>query len=75
CASIIQAKMHTKGLCLHAEIAKVIDTIKISNFDKPAIEFIKNNDGLKFMTTNYDLLLEKQVLDGLPVTSYAIGYP
>ncbi|HDZ3738642.1 TPA: SIR2 family protein [Vibrio vulnificus] len=75
CASIIQAKMHTKGLCLHTEIAKVIDTIKISNFDKPAIEFIKNNDGLKFMTTNYDLLLEKQVLDGLPVTSYAIGYP
>ncbi|MFM4776951.1 SIR2 family protein [Aeromonas veronii] len=75
CASILQAKMHTKGLCLHTEIAKIINAINISDFNKPAIEFIKNNDDLKFITTNYDLLLEKQVLDGLPVTSYSIGYP
>ena len=75
CASILQAKMHTKGVCLHTEIAKIINDIEIVDFEKPAIEFLKNNDDLKFITTNYDLLLEDHVLEDLPSTSYSTGYP
>lgn len=75
CASIIQAKMHSKGLCLHSKIASRINKVELGNNVTVVKDFVKKFNDLKFITTNYDLLIEKKILESKSVTSYSIGYP
>ncbi|WP_318400888.1 SIR2 family NAD-dependent protein deacylase [Photobacterium leiognathi] len=75
CASVIQAKMHTQDKCLHAEIAKIINGLKITDNKLKAFDFIRKHTNVKYITTNYDGLIETQILKGIPSTSFSIGYP
>lgn len=75
CASIIQVKMHSEGKCLHTEIAKIIKKVKISKKSDKVKSFVCEFSDLKFITTNYDLLIENELLGKDKATSYAIGYP
>ena len=75
CASVIKVKMDVQGKCLHAEIAKIIKKIKIGKNAKYVKDFLKKFENLKIITTNYDLLIEKELLDGKNYTAYSIGYP
>ncbi|MCX5876427.1 MAG: SIR2 family protein [Deltaproteobacteria bacterium] len=75
CASILQAKMHSHGKCLHTEIAEIIRKLKLGDNAKQVQEFVGNFPDLKFITTNYDLLIENELTGDGKSTSYAIGYP
>ncbi|MEH6453386.1 MAG: SIR2 family protein, partial [Psychromonas sp.] len=75
CASIIQVKMHSEGKCLHTEIARIIKKVKISDKADKVKDFVNKFEDLKFITTNYDLLIENELLGLDKATSYAIGYP
>lgn len=75
CASIIQVKMLSQGKCLHTEIANLIRKLKIGKSAKKTQEFVKAFPSLKFITTNYDQLIEKELLDEGESTSFSIGYP
>lgn len=75
CASIIQVRMQSEGKCLHTEIAKVIKKIKLSESSNRVKEFVIDFPDLKFITTNYDELIEKGLLETKDSTTYSIGYP
>jgi hypothetical protein len=75
CASIIQVKMHSEGKCLHTELAKIIKKVKLSDKADKVKSFVNRFNDLKFITTNYDLLIENELLGLDKATSYAIGYP
>ncbi len=75
CASIIQVKMHSQGKCLHTEIANIVRKLKLGKNAKLTKGFIKKFPHLKIITTNYDELIEKKLLDEGESTSYSIGYP
>lgn len=75
CASIIQARMQSKGECLHTEIAHIIRKLKIGKNSATVKRFIEQFPDLKFITTNYDKLIEEGLLEGKKLTSFSIGYP
>lgn len=75
CASIIQVEMLSQGKNLHIEIAKVIRKLKLGKNAKKTKEFVAAFPDLKFITTNYDLLIQDELLEGAGCTSYTIGYP
>lgn len=75
CASIIQVRMQSEGRCLHAEIAKIIRKLKLGEGSDNVKDFVENFPDLKFITTNYDELIEKGLLEDKDSTTYAIGYP
>jgi len=75
CASIIQVKMHAQGKCLHTEIAKVIGALSVGKNAEASKKLLASFPELKFITTNYDLLIEKGLLEEEASTSYSIGYP
>ena len=75
CASIIQVKMHSQGKCLYTEISKIVRNLKLGKNAEPTEEFLKSFPHLKIITTNYDELIEKKLLDEGESTTYAIGYP
>jgi hypothetical protein len=75
CASIIQARMQSEGKCLHSEIAMIIRKLKLGNGANDVKEFVQRFPDLKFITTNYDELIEKGLLEDKDSTTYSIGYP
>ncbi|MFM5215642.1 SIR2 family protein [Aeromonas hydrophila] len=75
CASIIQVKLHSEGKCLHTEIAKIIRKLKLGKVTDNLKKFVGDFPNLKFITTNYDLLIEKELLKDKESTTYSIGYP
>lgn len=75
CASIIQVKMHYHGLCLHSEIAKIIDKVKLGENSKVTKDFVNEFLDLKFVTTNYDLLIDRELLKEEKRTTYGSGFP
>lgn len=75
CASIIQVRMQSEGKCLHTEIAKIIRTLKLGKRSDNVKKFVENFPDLKFITTNYDELIEKGLLADKESTVYSIGYP
>lgn len=75
CASIIQLRMRSEGKCLHTEIAKIISKLKLGKKADKVKEFVGAFPSLKFITTNYDELIEKGLLTDKEATSYSIGYP
>jgi len=75
CASIIQVKMHSKGLCLHTEIANIIGKLELDEKSNKVKDFINSHLNLKFVTTNYDLLVDDKILCEEKRTSYSSGYP
>lgn len=75
CASIIEVKMHYHGLCLHTEIAKIIDGLKLGVNAKVTKEFVNNFLDLKFITTNYDRLIDRELLKEEDRTTYGSGFP
>lgn len=75
CASIIQVKMLSQEKHLHTEIAKVIRKLKLGKNAEKTKEFVAAFPDLKFITTNYDLLIQNELLEGAGCTSYTIGYP
>lgn len=75
CACIIQARMQSEGKCLHSEIAKIIRKLKLGNGADYVKEFVQRFPDLKFITTNYDELIEKGLLENKDSTTYSIGYP
>ena len=75
CASIIQVRMESQGKNLHGEIAKIIRKLKIGKNAAPSKKFFQKFTNLKCITTNYDQLIEKGLLDEGESTSYSIGHP
>ncbi|MFC7001870.1 SIR2 family protein [Pseudobowmanella zhangzhouensis] len=75
CASIIQVRMQSAGKCLHTEIAKIIRKLKLGKSSEKVKKFVEEFSDLKFITTNYDDLIEKGLLEDKESTSYSIGYP
>ncbi|MFQ2446823.1 SIR2 family NAD-dependent protein deacylase [Aeromonas caviae] len=75
CASIIQVKMHYHGLCLHSEIAKIIDKVKLGKNAKVTKDFVNKFLDLKFVTTNYDRLIDRELLKEEDRTTYGGGFP
>lgn len=75
CASIIQARMQSKGKCLHSEIAKIICKLKLGNGAADVKEFVERFSDLKFITTNYDELIQNGLLKDKDSTTNSIGYP
>lgn len=75
CASIIQVRMQSEGKCLHTEIAKIIQKLNLGKGSVNVKEFIESFPDLKFITTNYDELIEKGLLESKDATTYSIGYP
>ncbi|PMG80240.1 hypothetical protein BCU83_11745 [Vibrio breoganii] len=75
CASIIQVRMQSEGKCLHAEIAKIIRKLKLGKNSDKVKKFVEKFPDLKFITTNYDELIGKGLLEDKESTTYSIGYP
>lgn len=75
CASIIQVRMQFEGKCLHTEIAKIINRLKLGKNAVNVKKFVEKFPDLKFITTNYDDLIEEELLDSQESTTYCIGYP
>ncbi|WP_417784437.1 SIR2 family NAD-dependent protein deacylase [Terasakiella pusilla] len=75
CASIIQVRMQSEGKCLHTEIAKIICKLKLGKNSEKVKNFVEKFPDLKFITTNYDELIEKGLLEDKESTAYSIGYP
>ncbi|WP_220466983.1 SIR2 family NAD-dependent protein deacylase [Pectobacterium aroidearum] len=75
CASIIQVRMQSEGKCLHTEIAKIIRKLNLGKGSFKLQEFVERFPDLKFITTNYDELIEKGLLEKRDSTAYSIGYP
>lgn len=75
CASIIQVRMLSEGKCLHTEISKVIQKLKLGENADCVKKFVTNFPDLKIITTNYDELIEKELLEDGDSTTYSIGYP
>ena len=75
CASIIQVRMQSEGKCLHSEIAKIIRKLKLGKSSDKVKNFVEKFPELKFITTNYDQLIENGLLESKESTAYAIGYP
>ncbi|PHS03793.1 MAG: SIR2 family protein [Blastopirellula sp.] len=75
CASIIQVRMFSEEKCLHTEIAQIIRELKLGKNADRVKEFVINFPELKFITTNYDELIEKEIMKGCDSTAYSIGYP
>ena len=75
CASIIQVRMSSEGKCLHTAIAELIRKLKLGDNSKKIKDFAIKFPDLKFITTNYDELIEKGLLEDKDSTTYCIGYP
>lgn len=75
CASIIKLKLESKGYCLHSEIAKRLEDLRLNDDATETRDIIEALPPFKFITTNYDLLIEKKLLRENLCTSYSIGYP
>lgn len=75
CASIIQVRMSSEEKCLHTAIAELIRKLKLGDNSKKIKDFAIKVPDLKFITTNYDELIEKCLLEDKDSTTYCIGYP
>lgn len=75
CASIIQVRLQSEGKCLHTEIARIIRKVALGKGSLRVKKFIEKFPDLKFITTNYDELIEKGLLKNKESTAYSIGYP
>ncbi len=75
CASIIKVKMDSQGHCLHTEISKVIGNLELGESGEETKEVLEGLPAVTFITTNYDLLIEEELIGDDKCTSYSIGYP
>ncbi len=75
CASIIKVKMDSQGYCLHTEISKVIGNLELGESGEETKEVLEGLPAVTFITTNYDLLIEEELIGDYKCTSYSIGYP
>lgn len=75
CASIINLQMQKEEKDIYVEIAKRIGKIKADTKSiKPIKDFVSKHPSLKFITTNYDLLIEENILDNI-YTGFCPGFP
>lgn len=75
CASVIDLQMQKEGKSLYQAIAKKLEKIAASPKRVGKISaFAIKHPSLKFITTNYDLLIEKDVLKG-NYTGFCPGFP
>lgn len=75
CASIIQVKMHYNGLCLHTAIANRIEDLRLGKNADYTKKFVNKFLDLKFVTTNYDRLIDRELLKECDRTTYGSGFP
>jgi hypothetical protein len=75
CASVISLQMIKEGKSLYVEIAAEVKKLKVNPMiAKPLQDFALKHATLKFITTNYDHLIEDGILKGR-CTSFAPGSP
>ncbi len=75
CASIISLQMKREGKDIYVTIADEINKLQSDpTIVKPIREFAAKHPSLKFITTNYDLLIEEDILDG-DKTVFCPGFP
>ena len=75
CASVIGLQMEKNNLNIYDEIAGIIyKDVKATSLVEPISDFALKHNSLKFITTNYDMLIEQDVLKG-SYTGYCPGYP
>lgn len=75
CASIISLQMKKEGKNLCEIIAREISKLEADPASaKPIREFAKKHPALRFITTNYDLLIENDIFGG-DCTTFCPGFP
>lgn len=75
CASIISLQMKKEGKDLYDAIALEISKIQVDpKILEPIQRFTQKHPSLRFITTNYDLLIENDILGGQH-TSFCPGFP
>lgn len=75
CASIIDLQMQKEGKSLYNSIATKLADISINTENVEALSaFALKHLSLKFITTNYDLLIEEHILKNKH-TSFSPGFP
>jgi hypothetical protein len=75
CASVIALQMRKEGKSLYETIAKDIRKLKADDDAvKPLRDFSAKHKSLKFITTNYDRLIEDEILDG-NYSAFCPGFP
>ena len=75
CASVISLQMIKEEKSIYKKIAEKISQLKSkSEVAKPIRDFSQKHSLLKFITTNYDLLVENDLLEG-NYTSFCPGFP
>jgi len=75
CASIIALQMKKEGKDIYETISAEIEKLKVDpKLAMPIREFAKKHPSLRFITTNYDLLIENDILEG-DHTTFCPGFP
>lgn len=75
CASIISLQMKKEGKDIYGTIADEILKLQCDPaIAKPIRDFAAKHPSLRFITTNYDLLIEDDILDGKH-TAFCPGFP
>lgn len=75
CASIISLQMKKEGKSIYREIANQVSELRPHpEAVGPLKEFVKKHPSIKFLTTNYDKLIEDEILEN-SYTTLSPGYP
>lgn len=75
CAAVISLQMRKEGKDIYAVIADIVSQLKAHPTKVSCIKaFADKHPSLKFITTNYDLLIERDVLAG-NYTMFCPGFP